>query len=90
MNNFKNNQRRNRFRSSGDRGFKKRNGNGHKLNVDFSNDGVVETCDGLPHMMLGDSFKRKNADDPNLIYVMSQMMGFKKYQGSKSLILRGS
>ena len=37
MNNFKNNQRRNRFRSSGDRGFKKRNGNGHKLNVDFSN-----------------------------------------------------
>ena len=37
MNNFKNNQRRNRFRSSGDRSFKKRNGNGHKLNVDFSN-----------------------------------------------------
>ena len=33
-----------------------------ELNVDFSNDGVVETCDGLPHMMLGDSFKRKNAD----------------------------
>ena len=37
MNNFKNNQRRNRFRSSGDRNFKKRNGNGHKLNVDFNN-----------------------------------------------------
>tara|TARA_B100001248_G_scaffold256805_1_gene238372 strand:+ start:966 stop:1367 length:402 start_codon:yes stop_codon:yes gene_type:complete len=37
MNNFKNNQRRNRFRSSGDRSFKKRNGNGHKLNVDFNN-----------------------------------------------------
>lgn len=33
-----------------------------ELNVDFSDDGVVETCDGLPHMMLGDSFKRKNAD----------------------------
>ena len=33
-----------------------------ELNVDFSNDGVVKTCDGLPHMMLGDSFKRKNAD----------------------------
>ena len=37
MNNFKNNQRRNRFRSNGDRNFKKRNGNGHKLNVDFNN-----------------------------------------------------
>ena len=37
MNNFKNNQRRNRFRSSGDRSFKKRNGNGHKLNIDFNN-----------------------------------------------------
>ena len=37
MNNFKNNQRRNRFRSSGDRNFKKRNNNGHKLNGDFNN-----------------------------------------------------
>ena len=37
MNNFKNNPRRNRFRSNGDRNFKKRNGNGHKLNGDFSN-----------------------------------------------------
>tara|TARA_B100000287_G_scaffold406480_1_gene430981 strand:+ start:396 stop:794 length:399 start_codon:yes stop_codon:yes gene_type:complete len=37
MNNFKNNQRRNRFRSSGDRNFKKRNSNGHKLNGDFNN-----------------------------------------------------
>ena len=37
MNNFKNNMRRNRFRSNGDRNFKKRNGNGHKLNGDFNN-----------------------------------------------------
>ena len=37
MNNFKNNQRRNRFRSSSDRNFKKRNSNGHKLNGDFNN-----------------------------------------------------
>ena len=37
MNNFKNNLRRNRFRSNGDRNFKKRNGNGHKLNGDFNN-----------------------------------------------------
>ena len=37
MNNFKNNQRRNRFRSSGDRNFKKRNNNGHKLKGDFNN-----------------------------------------------------
>ena len=37
MNNFKNNQRRNRFRSSSDRNFKKRNSNGPKLNGDFNN-----------------------------------------------------
>ena len=37
MSSFKNNQRRNRFRSNGDRNFKKRNGNGHKLNGDFNN-----------------------------------------------------
>ena len=33
-----------------------------ELNIEFTNDGVVKTCKGLPHMMLGDSFKRKNAD----------------------------
>jgi len=37
MNSFKNNNRRNRFRSNIDRSFKKRNGNGHKLNGDFNN-----------------------------------------------------
>ena len=37
MNNFKNHPRRNRFRSNGDRNFKKRNGNGHKLNSEFNN-----------------------------------------------------
>ena len=38
MNNFKNhnNNRRGRFKSNGDRGFR-RNGNGHKPNGDFSN-----------------------------------------------------
>tara|TARA_B100000925_G_scaffold276830_1_gene244260 strand:- start:40 stop:438 length:399 start_codon:yes stop_codon:yes gene_type:complete len=36
MNGFKNNHRRNRFRSN-DRNFKKRNGNGHKLSGDFNN-----------------------------------------------------
>ena len=36
MNGFKNNNRRNRFRSN-DRNFKKRNSNGHKLSGDFSN-----------------------------------------------------
>ena len=36
MNNFKNNNRRGRFKPSGDRGFR-RNGNGHKPNGDFSN-----------------------------------------------------
>ena len=37
MSNFKNNNRRNRFRPNSDRNFKKRNGNGHKLNGDFNN-----------------------------------------------------
>ncbi len=36
MNNFKNNNRRSRFKQNGDRGFR-RNGNGHKPNGDFSN-----------------------------------------------------
>ena len=42
MNSFKNNQRRNRFRSNGDRNFKKRNGNGHKLNGDFKDNNYVK------------------------------------------------
>ena len=37
MNNFKNNFRRNRFKPSGDRNFRKRNGNGHKINGEFNN-----------------------------------------------------
>ena len=36
MNNFKNNHRRNRYKMSGDRHFRKRNGNGHKSNGDFN------------------------------------------------------
>ncbi len=34
---FKNNHRRNRYKSNNDRNFRKRNGNGHKVNVDFNN-----------------------------------------------------
>ena len=38
MNNFKNNHRRNRYKSNNDRNFRKRNGNGHKIiNGDFNN-----------------------------------------------------
>ena len=37
MNSFKNNHRRVRFKSNGDRNFRKRNGNGHKVNGDFNN-----------------------------------------------------
>ena len=37
MNNFKNNYRRNRFKSNGDRNFRKRSGNGHKINGEFNN-----------------------------------------------------
>ena len=45
MSSFKNNFRRNRFKSNSDRNFRKRNGNGVKNNGDFSN---------------GLDFKRKN------------------------------
>ena len=45
MNSFKNHYKRNKFKSNGDRNFRKRNGNGHKINGDFN--GSVE-------------FKRKN------------------------------
>ena len=37
MNNYKNNYRRNRFKSNGDRNFRKRNGNGHRNNGEFNN-----------------------------------------------------
>ena len=37
MSNFKNNYRRNRFRSNGDRNFRKRSGNGQKNNGEFNN-----------------------------------------------------
>ena len=37
MNNYKNNFRRSRFKPNGDRNFRKRNGNGHKINGEFNN-----------------------------------------------------
>ena len=37
MSNYKNNFRRNRFKSNGDRNFRKRNGNGSKINGEFNN-----------------------------------------------------
>jgi len=37
MNNFKNNNRRNRFKSSGDRHFRKRNGSSQRINGEFNN-----------------------------------------------------
>ena len=49
MNNFKNNNRRSRFKPNGDRVFR-RNGNGHKPNGDFGN---------------GSSFKRRSPGKNN-------------------------
>tara|TARA_Y100000768_G_scaffold160395_1_gene119897 strand:+ start:18 stop:398 length:381 start_codon:yes stop_codon:yes gene_type:complete len=49
MNNFKNNNRRGRFKPNSDRSFR-RNGNGHKPNTDFSN---------------GSSFKRRHPGKNN-------------------------
>ena len=36
MNNFRNNYKRNRFKSSGDRNFRNRNGNGNRINGEFN------------------------------------------------------
>ena len=49
MNNFKNNNRRGRFKPNGERGFR-RNGNGHKTSGDFGN---------------GSSFKRRHPGKNN-------------------------
>ena len=49
MNNFKNNNRRSRFKPNGDRGFR-RNGTGHKPNGDYNN---------------GSSFKRRHPGKNN-------------------------
>tara|TARA_X000000368_G_C22945888_1_gene674330 strand:+ start:249 stop:650 length:402 start_codon:yes stop_codon:yes gene_type:complete len=37
MNNYRNNHKRNRFKSNGDRNFRKRNGNGQRINSEFNN-----------------------------------------------------
>jgi len=37
MSNYKIHHKRNRFKSNGDRNFRKRNGNGHKINGEFNN-----------------------------------------------------
>ena len=37
MNNYKSNHRRHRYKTNGDRSFRKRNGNGHKINSEFNN-----------------------------------------------------
>ena len=50
MNNFRNNYKRNRFKSSGDRNFRKRNSNGHKINGEFNS---------------SSEFKRKNPGKNN-------------------------
>ncbi len=50
MNNFKNNHRRNRYKYSGDRNFRNRNGNGHKSNGEFNSNS---------------EFKRKNPGKNN-------------------------
>ena len=49
MNNFKNNNRRGRYKPNNDRGFR-RNGNGHKSNGEFNN---------------GSSFKRRHPGENN-------------------------
>ena len=32
------------------------------MTISFNEDGEVQSCKGIPHLMLADSFKRKNSD----------------------------
>ena len=41
------------------------------LNISFNDAGEVESCSGLPHLMVADSFKRKNEEDAQAASVLA-------------------
>jgi hypothetical protein len=61
----------------------------YKYRKETSDESLIE-FDKKLFIKLFSKFTRKNQDDPNLIYVLRQMMGLKKYEGSKFLIVRGT
>lgn len=60
----------------------------YKYRNETSDSSLIE-FDNKLYMKLFGKFCKKHDDDPNLIYVLRKMMGVRKFEGSKCLILRG-
>jgi 5'-nucleotidase len=59
-----------------------------ELNVEFDEMGNVKSCEGTPHLMLADSFKRKNADGDRVeIEGEARMVALKAVRDNPSLDL---
>ena len=59
-----------------------------ELNVEFDESGNVKSCEGTPHLMLADSFKRKNADGERVeIEGEARMVALKAINDNASLNL---
>ena len=59
-----------------------------ELNVEFDEMGNVQSCEGTPHLMLADSFKRKNADGDRVeIEGEARMVALKAVRDNSSLNL---
>jgi 5'-nucleotidase len=59
-----------------------------ELNVEFDEMGNVQSCEGTPHLMLADSFKRKNADGDRVeIEGEARMVALKSVRDNSSLNL---
>jgi hypothetical protein len=55
----------------------------YKYRIETSDNSLIE-FDPQLFKKLFSKFCRKNETDPNLIYVLRQMMGLKKFEGSKA------
>ena len=59
-----------------------------ELNVEFDESGNVKSCEGTPHLMIADSFKRKNADGERVeIEGEARMVALKAINDNASLNL---
>ena len=59
-----------------------------ELNVEFDESGNVKSCEGTPHLMIADSFKRKNADGERVeIEGDARMVALKAINDNASLNL---
>lgn len=59
----------------------------YKYRLETSDDSLIE-FDSKLYVKLFRKFCRRNETDKNLIYVLQQMMGFRKFEGSRRLTFR--